>query len=186
MDNYMRNPKHYAKKNKANKKLYFLILFPLVITGLFFYALYQGVAYIERRDLEIYNNAYEIGRFDQLNEDEEALSAECFKISKNEELNRLLKTYFKDCHLAKTMWAIAQAESAGKQTAVGKNRNGSYDSGWLQVNTIHRKKGETKEQFIKRMHDLEENVKEAKAVLDKQGLTAWVTFNTKKYLTYMK
>ena len=56
----IKNYKH-AKKNKANKKLYFLILFPLVITGLFFYALYQAVTYIERRDLEIYNNAWEAG-----------------------------------------------------------------------------------------------------------------------------
>lgn len=57
----MKNPKYYAKKNKANKKLYFLVLFPLVITGLFFYALYQVVTFIEKRDLEIYNNAWEAG-----------------------------------------------------------------------------------------------------------------------------
>ena len=55
------NNKTNAKKNKANKKLYFLVLFPLVITGLFFYALYQVVTYIEERDLEIYNNAWEAG-----------------------------------------------------------------------------------------------------------------------------
>jgi len=56
----IKNYKH-AKKNKANKKLYFLVLFPLVITGLFFYALYQVVTFIEKRDLEIYNNAWEAG-----------------------------------------------------------------------------------------------------------------------------
>jgi len=85
------------------------------------------------------------------------------------------------------MRAISLAESKGKQTAVNKaNRNGSIDSGFFQVNTIHRKKGETKAQFISRMHDLEENFKEARRVLDKQGLQAWATYNNKAYLTYLK
>lgn len=74
-NNYMRNPKHYAKKNKANKKLYFLVLFPLVITGLFFYALYQVVTYIEKRDLEIFNTGYEAGRFDEVNQQDDYQSA---------------------------------------------------------------------------------------------------------------
>ena len=55
------NNKKNAKKNQKNKVLFFFVVLPILITGLFFYALYQAVTYIERRDLEIYNNAWEAG-----------------------------------------------------------------------------------------------------------------------------
>lgn len=162
------------------------IYFSLFVTGIFYFGLYQAYKFVEKRDSEIYSTGYEIGRFDQLNESSQEKENACFQLSKNDELNMLLKKYFKDCKTARLMYAIAQAESAGKQFAVGQNDNGSMDGGWLQVNTIHRKKWETKEEFIKRMHILEENIKEAKMVLDKQGLTAWVTYNTGKYKQYLK
>lgn len=60
-----------AKKNKKNKVLFFFVLLPVVITSLFYYALYQGYSYIEKRDAEIFNTGYEMGRYDQLNEDAE-------------------------------------------------------------------------------------------------------------------
>lgn len=170
------------------KSIYFwyFVALPAVIVITFFYSLWLAFSYVEQRDQKIFNTAYEIGRFDQLNESAEEQANACFNISKNPDLNRLLRQYFKDCKLAKTMWAIAQAESSGKQFAVGQNDNGSLDGGWLQVNTIHRRKGETKQSFIDRMHDLEENIKEARKVYDKQGLAAWVTYNSGKYLRYIK
>lgn len=107
--------------------------------------------------------------------------------SENKELNNLLIKYFKDCKDVKVMWSIAQAESSGKVTAVNKsNRNGSWDCGYLQANTIHRNKGETKDAFCNRMHSLEENIKQAKKIKDTQGLSAWVTYNTGAYMAYMK
>lgn len=162
------------------------IYFAIFLNCIFFLALYQTYKYIENRDREIYSTGYEIGRYNQLNESAQEAENMCFQLSKNGELNMLLKKYFRDCKTARIMYAIAQAESAGKQFAVGQNDNGSMDGGWLQVNTIHRKKWETKNEFITRMHILEENIKEAKAVLDKQGLTAWVTYNTGKYKQYLK
>lgn len=146
--------------------------------------------YIEQRDKQIFNDGYEVGRFDQLNEDanEQAIekSNACFNLSKNKNLNMLLKKYFKDCNTARIMYAIAQAESSGKQFAVGVNDNGSLDGGWLQVNSIHRNAGETPIAFVTRMHDLEQNVALAKVVLDKQGFNAWVTYKNGKYKQYLK
>jgi len=106
--------------------------------------------------------------------------------STNPDVNYLINKYFTDCKEARTIWAIAQAESGGKQLAVNKNnRNGSWDCGYVQANTIHRKKGETFQQYCNRMHDLEENIKMAKHVKDIQGWTAWVTYNTNCYKAFM-
>lgn len=114
-------------------------------------------------------------------------SGDCFKISSNVEVNKLLQKHFKDCKNAKIMWAIAQAESKGKTDAENKaNRNGSWDCGYFQNNTIHRKKGQSFEDFCKEQKDLYTNFITAEKILQKQGLTAWSTFNNKKYLTYLK
>ena len=116
----------------------------------------------------------------------EEVNAYCHP-SKNPEVNRLINKYFTDCVEARTIWAIAQSESAGKQHAINKkNRNGSWDCGYVQANTIHRNKGETYQQFCDRMHDLEENIKMAKHVKDVQGWTAWVQYNNGQYLPFMK
>lgn len=136
------------------------------------------------KENELYKDGYEKGRFDQLNET--AMEKSCFNISKTKIVNELLEKHFKTCADAKLMWAIAQAESSGSQVALNKNRNGSVDCGWLQINTIHRKKGESKASFCTRMHDLEQNIATAKEVKEKQGLSAWVTYNTGAYLTYLK
>lgn len=171
--------------------LLIIVVVVVICNIIFFGGLYKISEYRNQKmeaqwELEdqIYKDGYEKGRFDELNET--AMERSCFNISKNTELNLLLEKHFKNCADAKLMWAIAQAESSGKQTAIGKNTNGSVDCGWLQINTIHRKKGETKESFCYRMHDLEQNIATAKLVKDKQGLSAWVTYNTGKYLTYLK
>ena len=174
------------KKILTNKWFLTGLISPILLTGIILYGIWVGLKYLEERDTNNWKDGWEVGYMQGQIDQDELLKDECFNISKNPELNRLLKKYFKECKLAKTMWAIAQAESSGKQFAVGVNDNGSMDGGWLQVNTIHKHKWETNQQFIDRVHDLEENIKEARKVYDKQGLTAWVTYNNKKYLTYMK
>lgn len=62
----------------------------------------------------------------------------------------------------------------------------------MQVNSIHRNKGESIAHFEARMYNLEENIKlaakvykERKAIVG-DGFTAWSTYQNKKYLAYMK
>ena len=171
---------------KINK--YFLIglITPIILVSLSTYGVWSGLKYIEARDAVNFNDGWEVGYMQGQIDQDMINSEECFNISKNPELNILLKKYFKDCKTAKIIWAIAQAESSGKQFAVGINDNGSMDGGWLQVNTVHKGATESKQQFIERMHDLEQNVAMASIVYKKQGLKAWVTYNTGAYIKYMK
>lgn len=170
----------------SQKWFWYCVVMPIVITSVFWIGVFKTHDYIEARDKQLFNDGYEVGRFEQLNEDAEELANSCFDISENKELNILLKKYFKECKTAKTIWAIAQAESSGKQFAVGVNDNGTMDGGWLQVNSIHRRAGETQVAFIGRMHNLEENVSLASEVYKKQGFNAWVTYKTGKYKQYLK
>lgn len=181
------NKKSNAKRN-FYKQLKVSACIAVVVTVLFYGAWYKAVKYIEARDNTNYQNGYEVGHFEGLQEGSDSAYDEFYeKLSPNPNVSYLFKKYFPNQEEARIMRAISLAESKGKQTAVNKaNRNGSIDSGFFQVNTIHRKKGETKEQFIARMHDLEENFKLARKVLDKQGLQAWSTYNNKAYLTYLK
>ena len=179
--------KRYVKRNQP-KIIGFLLLLPMVITCIFFYAYYQVVEYINHRDQQIYKEGYEIGHFQGLTEGTDNAYDDFYaKLSPNPQVAYLFKKYFPDQEEARIMRAISLAESKGSQTAVNKaNRNGSIDSGFFQVNTVHKRKGETTEQFIKRMHDLEENFKEARKVYEKQSFKAWSTFNDGKYLSYIK
>lgn len=181
-----------VKNNTKNKIIFFLILFPILICSLFYYILFQTYNYIETRDKEMYNTAYttgyETGHLEGLTEGSNNAYDDFYsKLSPNPQVSYLFKKYFPKEEEARIMRAISLAESKGKQTAINKaNKNGTIDSGFFQVNTIHKKKGETVEQFIKRMHDLEENFKEARKVYEKQGFQAWSTYNDKKYLSYIK
>ena len=92
------------------------------------------------------------------------------------------------------MYALAHAECKGKQICNnrGTNKNGSVDFGYLQINSIHRSKGETINQFEQRMYNLEENFKLASKIylerkaLTGNGFTAWSTYNNQRYLAYLK
>jgi len=168
------------------KWFWYCVVMPVAITSIFWIGVFKGHDYVEARDKQIFNDGYEVGRFEQLNESAEEQANACFNLSKNEELNILLKKYFKDCKTARIIYAIAQAESAGKQFAIGYNDNGSMDGGWLQVNTIHRNAGETPVAFISRMHDLEQNVSTASIVYKKQGFNAWVTYRNGAYKQFLK
>lgn len=148
--------------------------------------------YYEIKLKEIKKQSYWEGVTKQFEEEryldeKEKQANSCFNISNNDEINKLLKTHFKDCNTAKIMWAIAQAESKGNIDAVNsKNRNRSWDCGLFQNNTIHRKKGQSKEDFCKEQKNLYTNFKTAESILKKQGFEGWATFNNKKYLTYLK
>lgn len=172
----------------TKKWFWYLIVLPVVLTASFYYSLYKAYKYVENRDLQNYKEGFEVGHFQGLTEGSENAYDDFYsRLSPNPQVIYLFKKYFPKEEEARVMRAISLAESKGKQTAVNKaNRNGSIDSGFFQVNTIHRKRGETTQQFIARMHNLEENFKEARRVLDKQGLQAWSTYNNGAYLTYMK
>ena len=175
-------------KKQIKKLIAFAVITNLIFfTCLSLYGIHQDKLQLARdaKENQIFNDGIEKGRFDQLNE--QAVETDCLNsVSKNPELNVLLKKYFGNCDDAKKVWAIAQAESGGKQVSIGKNHNGTLDCGWLQNNTVHKKKGETDQAFCKRMSILEENVATAKQIKDKEGWTAWVTYKTNAYLTYLK
>lgn len=57
------NNKRNAKKNNKNK-LIATAIFAVVVCGLFYLGLYKTVAYIEKRDLEIYQAGFEQGYWD--------------------------------------------------------------------------------------------------------------------------
>lgn len=108
--------------------------------------------------------------------------------STNTEVNHLLQKYFIDCDVVNTMWLIAQAENHGRQVGINKkNTNGTWDCGWLQNNTVHKKDTETKEQFCERMYSLEENIKLASKIYNDRkkqtgnGFQAWSTYNNNRY-----
>jgi hypothetical protein len=69
-----------------------------------------------------------------------------------------------------TMVQIARAESHFKNEAVNINRNGSKDCGIFQVNSVHGYDCDW-------LKNPENNLKAAREVFDKQGLTAWSTYN---------
>ena len=135
---------------------------------------------------EIKQEGWEIGYFQgqidgyQAKEDEQWDA-----LSPNPNLVELLRKYFPEYRIARTIRAIATAESSGKGFAINQNDNGSLDCGWLQNNSIHKKPGETNKQYCDRMHDLEENIKQARATYDKQGFEAWVTYKTGAYKKYL-
>lgn len=180
--------KQNAKTNKKNKILLFIAVFAILIPSLFYGTWYKTLAYITERDRQIFQTGYEIGHFQGLTEGNENAYDDFYsRLSPNPQVSYLFKKYFPKEEEARIMRAISLAESKGKQTAVNKaNRDGSIDSGFFQINTIHKKKGETTEQFINRTHDLEANFKEARRILDLQGYAGWSTYNSGDYLNYIK
>lgn len=174
-------------KDKS-KVISFLAIFIILVPGLFYYSLYKAVKYIENRDQQIFQDGFEIGHFQGLTEGTENAYDDFYaRLSPNPQVSYLFKKYFPKEEEARIMRAISLAESQGQQKPKpNRNTNGSIDFGFFQINTVHKKKGETIAQFHQRMSDLEANFKEARRILDTQGLTAWSTYNDGKYLTYLK
>lgn len=98
--------KQNAKTNKKNKILLFITIFVILIPALFYYALYQAYSYIEERDGQIFQTGYEIGRYDQLNEDAENTQQEIKnkqQVSKQTLLNNLAKLESQNGHKRKIL-----------------------------------------------------------------------------------
>ncbi len=89
----------------------------------------------------------------------------------SQQIENLIREMFPEC--PDTMIAIAKAESKLKADAVNVNRNGTKDCGIFQINEIHGYDCEW-------LKIPENNLKAGRAVYDKQGLTAWVTYNYAK------
>lgn len=79
----------------------------------------------------------------------------------------------------KIMIAVAKAESGLNPLATNRNTNGSRDIGLFQINSVHG--GDDLELF-----DVDKNLKVAREVYDKQGITAWSAVNNGSYLKFLK
>jgi hypothetical protein len=90
--------------------------------------------------------------------------------------DKICKVFPDNCDV---MVAIAKAESGLKTDAIGYNKNGSIDVGLFQINSVHRYS--TEELF-----DTNKNLEIAKKIYDKQGITAWASFNNGKYIKFLK
>ena len=77
------------------------------------------------------------------------------------------------------MIAIAKAESGMNPQAVNHNRNGSIDTGLFQVNSVHGYDGLS-------LFDPKKNIGAAREIYDKQGITAWASFNNGSYQKFLK
>jgi hypothetical protein len=82
--------------------------------------------------------------------------------------------------VARTMAAIALAESGGRVGAVGgPNTDGSYDYGLWQINSSHRYSK------ARLLHDPGYNARAAVSVYHSQGLTAWSSYTSGRYRPYL-
>ena len=148
---------------------------------------------------ELWQEGFEVGHLTGLNEGDtnarQEIEEDFYKsLSTNPQVSYLFQKYFPEQDIAKVMRAISLSESKGKQVQHFKlNRNGSWDCGFFQINTIHRNKGESMQAFCDRMNNnLEANFAMARKVYDDRhkivgnGFTAWSDYNNGKYLKYIK
>lgn len=80
----------------------------------------------------------------------------------------------------KTALAISMAESHQRPDALNKNKNGSYDVGVFQVNSVHFTKCS-----LAQLADARGNVDCAYELYKTQGWTPWATYNDKSYKKYL-
>ena len=83
-------------------------------------------------------------------------------------------------NVANIMAAIAMAESGGRKNATNKNSNGTVDRGLWQINSSH---AQFNPQQL--LSDPLYNARAAVAVYKSQGLTAWTTYNTGAYKSFL-
>ena len=187
------------KKIIKSKIFWYLIMMPIVINAIFWGLVFGGHWYYEQQKAQIWQDGFEVGHFTGLNEGYEngieSVNDKFYSdLSKNPQVSYLFKKYFPEQEIAKVMRAISLSESKGKQVQHYKlNRNGSWDCGFFQTNTIHRNKGESMQSFCDRMNNnLEANFAMARKIYDERkkmfgdGFTAWSDYNNGKYLTYIK
>ena len=193
-----RNNKGQFVKKDRTFWLRFTMIFAIFIPAIFWAAVFGGHEYYKMKVSQIYQEGWEVGYFngqiDGDNTAREDIKNEFYdNLSSNPKVSYLFKKYFPEPEIAKTMRAISLSESKGKQITTYKlNKNGSWDCGFFQTNTIHRNAGTTKEDFCKEMHDLEKNFAMARKIYDERkkmfgdGFTAWSDYNNGKYLKYIK
>lgn len=197
----IRNKKGQFKSNRKTQLKWsaFIFVFVILIPALFYGAIFGGHWYYEKEVKRIYQEGWEVGYFNgQIDGDASAredLESKFYSdLSKNPQVAYLFKKYFPEQEIAKVMRAISLSEAKGMQQSHYKhNKNGSWDCGFFQVNTIHRNKGESYQQFCDRMtSNLEANFKMARKIYDDRkkmfgdGFTAWSDYNNEKYLRYIK
>lgn len=87
-------------------------------------------------------------------------------------------TFPEDCD---RMLAIAKAENRtlAAAPAPNKNNDGTIDCGLMQINSIHGFDCEW-------LENIENNLGVARKIYDTQGITAWSTYNSGKYLEFMQ
>jgi hypothetical protein len=110
---------------------------------------------------------------------EEEKSASPLSIENTKELSiedKIRKTFPEEPEL---MIAIAKAESKLNPHAINRaNSNGSVDTGIFQINSIHG----YSEEFLK---NEDNNLKVARLVYEKQGITAWSAYNNGSYKQWL-
>ena len=77
------------------------------------------------------------------------------------------------------MLAIAKAESGLNPLATNKNKNGTRDTGLMQINSIHGYDDLD-------MMDVDKNLDAARKIYDLQGITAWAAFNNGSYKQFLR
>lgn len=195
----MKNTKQLLTRLLKSKSFWYLVMLPVVINALVWVTVFGGHWYYEKEVERIYQEGWEVGYFegqlDGYDAGVESVTDDFYnKLSKNPQVSFLFKKYFPEKDIATTMRAISLSESKGKQVQHYKlNKNGSWDCGFFQTNTIHRNKGEPMESFCDRMNsNLEANFAMARKIYDDRkkmfgnGFTAWSDYNNGKYLNYIK
>lgn len=91
---------------------------------------------------------------------------------------KICDTFPEDCD---TMIAIAYAENRTLNAAPNPNvnSNGSVDCGLMQVNSIHGYDCDY-------LENIENNLKVAREIYDREGLGAWSTYKSGKYLSFLQ
>lgn len=191
--------KKLLKQIIKTKSFWYLFVLPVVINAIFWGLVFGGHSYYEKETKRIYNEAWEIGYFegqlDGYDAGVESVNDDFYsKLSKNPKVSALFKKHFPEPEIARVMRAISISEAKGNQLSKFKlNKNGSWDCGFFQINSIHRNAGTTKESFCDQMTaDLDLNFKYARKVYDERlkifgdGFTAWSDYNNGKYLKHIK
>lgn len=63
-------------KMLKNKWFYFIAIFVVILPALFYYGLWKGYEYVDNWENQVFSTGYEIGRFEQLQEDAESAEFE--------------------------------------------------------------------------------------------------------------
>lgn len=67
--------------------------------------------------------------------------------------------------------------------AINHNKNGTYDYSWCQVNSVHKPKSMTDDEWKEKLNDPMFNAQQVRKIYLSQGWGAWVVFN-KGYVKY--